>query len=255
MERPVYFKNPKGERLAGTLHLPDSNTDRGVALAHCFTCSRHTRILKQLGQDFAKRGFMALRFDFSGNGQSEGQFTQSTYSKQIEEMRVACDFLSAEGATRIGLIGHSMGAAIALLAAPEIETAKAVCTLAGRFSGTKARELLNRHQQEELDQTGRIVFTSRGRQLTLTQDFFSDADRFDLPAALAGLALPLLVVHGDQDEITPVEEAYAVHKPKAGKLETVIISGGDHMFSTSDHREAVSAQIITWIEKWIFPKP
>ena len=251
MERPVHFKNPQGEQLAGTLHLPDTATDRGIVLAHCFTCSRHTGILRQLGHDFAKSGFLVLRFDFSGNGQSEGNFTQSTYTKQISEMKIACDIISSRGVSHIGLAGHSMGAVIALLTAVEIKKAKAVCTIAGRLSGMTATRFLNRAQQNELDQTGRVAFTSRGRQLMLTRDFFSDAGRFDLPALISGLKIPLLIVHGDQDEIIPVDEAYIPRNPGPEKTEMAIISGADHMFSNRDHRESVSRQIVTWFDTQI----
>jgi len=248
MERPVHFKNQQGEQLTGTLHLPDSATDRGVVLAHCFTCSRHTGILRQLGHDFAEAGFMALRFDFSGNGQSEGEFAQSTYTKQISEMKIAGDVISSQGASRIGLAGHSMGAVIALLTAVEIKTAKSVCAIAGRLSGMNAMRFLNRHQRDELDQTGRVVFTSRNRQLMLTRDFFSDAGRFDLPALISRLKIPLLIIHGDRDEIIPVDEAYTAHEPNSEKTEMTIISGADHMFSNKNHRENVSRQIVTWFD-------
>lgn len=248
MERPVHFKNPQGEQLTGTLHLPDTATDRGIVLAHCFTCSRHTGILRQLGHDFAEAGFMALRFDFSGNGQSEGEFAQSTYTKQISEMKIACDFISSRGTSRIGLVGHSMGAVIALLAAVEMKSAKAVCTIAGRLSGMNAMRFLNKDQQGKLDQTGQVVFSSRGRQLMLTQDFFSDAGRFDLPALVSRLKIPLLIVHGDRDEIIPVDEAYSAHEPNSEKTDMAIISGADHMFSNKNHRESVSRQIVTWFE-------
>jgi len=248
MERPVHFKNPQGEQLTGTLHLPDSATDRGIVLAHCFTCTRHTGILSQLGHDFAEAGIMALRFDFSGNGQSEGEFAQSTYTKQISEMKIAGDVISSQGVSRIGLAGHSMGAVIALLAAVEIKTATAVCAIAGRLSGMNAMRFLNRHQRDELDQTGRVAFTSRGRKLMLTQDFFSDADRFDLPALVSRLKIPLLIVHGDRDEIIPVDEAYSAHEPNSEKTEMTIISGADHMFSNKNHRESVSLQIVRWFD-------
>jgi len=114
---------------------------------------------------------MALRFDFSGNGQSEGEFTQSTYTKQISETKIACAVLSSHGASRIGLAGHSMGAVIALLTSIEMKTITAVCTLAGRLSGMNAMRFLDRQQRDELDSIGRVAFSSRGRQLVLDQNF------------------------------------------------------------------------------------
>lgn len=246
MEKPIHFINTQGEKIAGTLHLPATHTDRGIILAHCFTCSRHTTILRQLGQDFAKAGFMALRFDFSGNGQSEGEFSQSTFTKQTSEIKMAWDLLSAHGVRRIGLAGHSMGAVISLLAASEIKTVKAVCTIAGRLSGDRPANFFTREQKNEFAKTGKVEFISRGRPLMLTQDFFSDADQFDLPGIIAKLKVPLLIVHGDKDDIISVDEAYKAHKLNAENIDLTIIPGADHMFSDKDHRADVAEQIVAW---------
>ncbi len=251
MERPIHFKNEQGEKITGTLHLPDMATDRGIVLAHCFTCSRHTSILRQLGHDLAEAGFIALRFDFSGNGQSEGDFSQSTYTKQISETKLACNILSSRGVSNIGLVGHSMGAVIALLTAFEMEKAKAVCTIAGRLSGMNAFRFLNRSQRDELNHTGQVAFTSRGRDLVLTRDFFSDADRFDLPKLIPSLKTPLLIVHGDQDEIISIDEAYTAQEFNPEGSELAVIPDADHMFSHKSHRELVSRQIVAWFESQI----
>ena len=135
MEQSVFFDNHEGEKLAGTLHLPDKPSVQGLVFGHCFTCSRHTRILIRICQELAKAGCMALRFDFSGNGQSEGIFTETTYSKHIGEMKTAVSFLREKGVSQIGLAGHSVGAAIAVLTAAETDGIRAVCGMAGHLTG------------------------------------------------------------------------------------------------------------------------
>ena len=87
MEQQIKFDNPQGETLVGTLHQPEQKAVGGVVAGHCFTCSRHTGILRRMCKDLGDAGFMVLRFDFSGNGQSEGEFAQSTFTKQITEMK------------------------------------------------------------------------------------------------------------------------------------------------------------------------
>ncbi|MEJ2657914.1 MAG: alpha/beta hydrolase, partial [Desulfobacterales bacterium] len=138
MEQPIHFYNLQGEKLAGSLHIPKQHAGGGVVFGHCFTCSRHTRIIREMCDALAAEGFWALRFDFSGNGQSEGEFSKSTYSKQITEMKTAADVILGKGVRRIGLAGHSMGAVIAVLTATQIQSLKAVCSLSGRMSGLNA---------------------------------------------------------------------------------------------------------------------
>ena len=249
MQQQIQFANHRGEKLAGTLHVPSGPSHTGVVFGHCFTCSRHTRVLRQIGQGLVDGGFHVLRFDFSGNGQSEGDFSESTYSKQVAEIKTAASFVSARGVSWIGLAGHSMGAIVAMLAAVEMESVKALCALAARSSGLTLDRFLSTTQRDQLERTGRVPFASRGRALQLTQEFFTDAVRYDLPSMLASLRQPLLVVHGDQDEIIPVDEAYKLRRLKPAETEVAIIPGADHMFSHDEHRQQVASLVVQWFKK------
>jgi len=249
VQQQVRFHNLQGENLAGTIHWPDQPNDIGIVLGHCFTCSRNTGILRQIARDAATRGITVLRFDFSGNGQSEGHFSSSTYSKQIAEMQTAVKYLTAKGVRRLGVAGHSMGALISVLTAGRSDVIQAVCAIAGRLSGVNAAHFLNQRQKATLNSTGAVTFQSRGRNLSLTDAFFSDADDFDLPEILKNLKSPLLVVHGEADEIIPVSEAYKARELKGSRVKLAIIPQADHMFSNAAHREAVSRIVVDWFEE------
>jgi putative redox protein len=251
MEQPVHFYNHQGEKLTGTLHRPDNPTHYGVVFGHCFTCSRHTGILRHICTELEAEAFMSLRFDFSGNGQSQGRFDESTYSKQIQEMEIAAAFIAEKGALRIGLVGHSMGAVIAILTAARMSTINAVCALAGRLSGLNATHFLSQSQRKELDDTGRVFFNSRGRSLQLSTGFFADAGQYNLPETITNLKIPLLIVHGDRDEIIPVQEAYLAEKLNREYTTLAIFPGADHMFSQKEFRRQVSESVVNWFKKHI----
>lgn len=249
MEEQIQFKNPFGERLAGTLHLPQRNPTRGVILGHCFTCTRHTAILRRLAEDLAAAGFIALRFDFSGNGQSEGDFSQSNYSKQIAEMQTAAALVADRGAGWIGMAGHSLGGLISFLSASQSESTHAVCAIGSRLSSMRASHFLSPTQREILEKTGEVSFTSRGRFLKISEAYFADAGGFDLPGLLSSFSKPLMVIHGDQDEIIPVAEAYRAREISGGRARLEIIPGADHMFGIEQHRIAASRLATTWFEE------
>ncbi len=250
MEEQIRFENRVGEQLAGTLHRPDQGGgSHGVVLGHCFTCSRHTGILRDLANELSAGGFLALRFDFSGNGQSQGAFVESTYSKQISEMQVAIDRLKEEGPAWVGLAGHSLGAVVSVLTAASDDDVRAVCAFAGRISGLTPRHFLSGEQIRELEQTGAVHFQSRGRALKLTEEFFSDADRFKMPKVVAGLQVPLMVVHGDADDIIPVEEAYKVKDANPDAVELEIMPGADHMFSDRQQRRKIARRAADWFRR------
>lgn len=248
-QETLHFKNHEDESLAATLHLPDVPNEAGVALGHCFTCSRHTRILRAAGATLAKQGIMALRFDFSGNGQSQGFFAESTFTKQIKEMQAAIEILKNRGATRIGLAGHSMGASVSILTGAANENVKAVCAIAGRLTGPKPELFLTAEQQTQFNQSGTTTFTSRGRELQFTQTFVDDVKSFDLPMVLKGYTLPLLVIHGEEDEIIPVETAHSAQKFNQAKIQLEIISGADHMFSQAAHKDLTVETITQWFQE------
>ncbi|MCG6973663.1 MAG: alpha/beta hydrolase [Desulfobacterales bacterium] len=249
MEQPIHFYNQHGEKLAGSLHLPKQHNGCGVVFGHCFTCTRHTRIIRETCDALAADNFLALRFDFSGNGQSEGEFSKSTYSKQVAEMQEASGVILKKGVRRLGLAGHSMGAVIAVLTAPRIETVKAVCTLAGRLTGLNASNFFSRSQIKELENTGKVSFTSRGRSLQLSTEFFADAKQYDLPETVKSLKTPLMVVHGDADEIIPVDNAYLAKSLNPEHMELAVIAGADHMFSNDKHRSQIVKLVVRWFKE------
>jgi putative redox protein len=253
METPIQFENSAGERIAGTLHAPDAASSAGVVLGHCFTCSRHTSILRDISRRLRESGIAALRFDFSGNGQSEGEFSRTTYSKHIDEMRQAADLLRREGVQRIGLAGHSMGASIAVLSGKRIPGVRGVCALGGRLAGLDPTLIFNEIQLEELQRTGRVHFQSRGRDLILGQDFFEDARRYDVPETVAALPAPLMVVHGDQDEIIPVQNAYEAQS-RNPDVALMIVPGADHMFSDPAHRRQIADRVARWFRTHLQPE-
>jgi putative redox protein len=249
MEQSISFYNQQGEKIAGTLHLPKKPDGCGVVFGHCFTCSRHTRIIRQACNELAEKDVLALRFDFSGNGQSEGEFSASNYSKQIAEMQTAAAVIGEKGARWIGLAGHSMGAVIAVLTAARTPTVKAVCALAGRLSGLNATHFFSKKQLHELENTGKVSFNSRGRSLQLSTQFFADAKQYDLPKTVKSLQTPLMVVHGDADDIIPVQDAYLAKTLNPEYTELVIIPGADHMFSAKMHRTQTSKLVVEWFKE------
>ena len=249
MEQSIYFYNQQCEKISGTLHLPKRPAGCGVVFGHCFTCSRNTRIIRGICNELAAEDVLALRFDFSGNGQSDGEFSSSNYSKQITEMQTAAAVIAEKGALWIGLAGHSMSAVVAVLTAARTRTVKAVCALAGRLSGLNATHFFSKKQLKELEDTGRVSFSSRGRSLQLSTKFFADAKQYDLPETVKSLQIPLMVVHGDADEIIPVQDAYLAKTLNPEYTELVVIPGADHMFSAEMHRTQTSTLVVKWFKE------
>jgi uncharacterized protein len=249
METDISFLNYLGERLFGTHHRPDAPSEYGVVLGHCFTCTRHTGILREAGARLTTAGFHVLRFDFSGNGQSEGVFIETSYSKYITEMEVAANFLKSQGVKWLGFAGHSMGAAVSVLAGARLSGIQAICAIAGRLIGMDPSRIFSLDQRRQYQETGRLEFVSRGRHLALDSRFLDDMLSHDMLAAVASLSIPLLIVHGSRDEIVPVDQAVKAQSINPGHSELVIIPGADHFFSQAEHRDFAARKIAEWFSE------
>ena len=242
----VGFKNIYGQKLAGTLHLPEEANGWGVVISHCFTCSRHISILTRTCRELAAAGFTALRFDFSGNGQSEGDFADTSYTRHVSEMKSAAALLRNRGAEKIFLAGHSMGATIALIAGSQMPEVPAICCIGGRLSRIDTPLVLDEGQRRELAEDGAFSFVSRNRKLRLKAGFFEDAARYDLPGILKAYDRPILVLHGEDDEIIPVDEARRAHDLNPDRIELALMPGVDHMFLEEADRNRAAARITGW---------
>jgi uncharacterized protein len=245
----ISFLNHLGERLSGTHHWPDAPSEYGVVLGHCFTCTRHTGILREVGTRLTAAGFHVLRFDFSGNGQSEGVFIETSYSKYITEMEAAANFLKNYGVKWLGFGGHSMGAAVSVLAGSRLSGIQAICAIAGRLTGMDPSRIFSQDQRRRFQETGRLEFVSRGRQLELDSRFLSDMLSHDMPAAVASLHIPLLIVHGTHDEIVPADQAVKAQTLNPDHSQLVMISGADHLFSQVEHRDLAARKIAEWFTR------
>jgi len=246
VETDIDFVNHLGERLFGTHHRSDMSSEYGIVLGHCFTCTRHTGILREAGARLADAGFQVLRFDFSGNGQSEGVFIETSYTKYITEMEVAANFLKAYGVRWLGVAGHSMGAAVSVLAGARLSGIQAICAIAGRLTGMDSSRIFSQDQKRQFQETGRLEFVSRGRQLELDSRFLNDMLSHDILAAVASLSIPLLIVHGTTDDIVPSDEALKAHSANPDHSELVMVAGADHFFSQVEHRDLAARKIAEW---------
>ena len=243
----VTFKNRFEEELRGTLHLPETQNGLGFVLGHCFTCSRHTRVLIDLSNTLAGLGLSVLRFDFSGNGQSQGRFEDSTYTKQIGEMTAAVAFMKQRGAEQVLIGGHSMGAMVSLFTASETGDIAGVIALATGAAPMHPDRVLTPSQKQQLQVAGQVPFSSRGRDLTLNRAFFEDAGQYRLEEAIARIRCPVLLVLASEDAVTdpqPVKTLLADRPPLMDLLE---VPGADHMFSSQESRKKVMDHVSQWI--------
>jgi uncharacterized protein len=242
------FIGSNGTTLSGRLHTPAGQARGSVLLAHCFTCSKDLHTMTRLATGLSDAGFAALRFDFTGLGESAGDFAATTVSADITDLTRAAASLIQVGYGPCALIGHSLGGAASILAAHRLKTVESLVTLAAPSSTTHVRHLFA-DSLDDLAAAGRATVTIAGRSFELEQSFVDDLDAHDPLAAAADLGRPHLVVHAKDDDVVPFEhgEALAASDPETKQL--VALETGGHLFGARPAAELVLDAVLDWFDQ------
>ncbi|WP_276389960.1 bifunctional alpha/beta hydrolase/OsmC family protein [Eudoraea chungangensis] len=252
----IKFRNREGELLSGKLDLPaDQHPHNYVLFAHCFTCNKNLLAISNISRSLISKGFGVFRFDFTGLGESEGDFEDSNFSGNVEDLVAASQYLSENYASPSLLIGHSLGGAAVLAAAPKIPSVKAVATI-GAPSNPNHVQHLFKSDLEEIKKNGLAKVNIGGRDFTIKKQFLEDLKASSTQDIVDKNNVALLFMHSPQDSIVGIknaEELYiAAHHPKS----FVTLDGADHLLTNKSDSLYVGNVIGSWVEKYIpLPKP
>lgn len=202
--------------------------------------------MRSLAEKLSSSGFAVLRFDFSGNGGSEGAIEETTYTTMLGEVESAVDFLQLKGYTEIGIAGHSLGAMIALLSASSDKRIGAVAFIAGSSLAARVREVFPHDAIEKAEKEGSAEAQVYGRNVLLTRDFLLDIDRYNVGHSAATLNRPLLVVHGTEDDVIEPHHGRKIFLWAEGQKKLELIKGADHMFRDDRHLETLLSAVSGW---------
>jgi len=251
IRKPASFTNRRGLELAATLDLPEAGEAAAWALlAHCFTCGRKLKPAVNIAEVLTEAGIAVMRFDFTGVGDSEGDFAQTNLSSNRDDLVDAARWLAGEVAPPRLLIGHSLGGAAALLAAPEIPSLAAVAVIATPSEPGKVTGPLLEKQRQTLA-TGRAELASGGRQYPLTPQFFADLAATDLKAAVRGLERPLLILHAVHDDTVDVANAAALFRAARHPKSFVALGSADHLMLDAEDARYAGRLIAAWASRYI----
>ena len=248
-EEKVSFSTSSGKTLAGTLHHPVDEFRHGtVILCHGMDSNRNSEKLVHLGRVLAKRGILTLRFDFAYVGDSSEKFADITYSGEVEDLRAACSFMRNRYAGKIGVLGSSMGGTVALLfAADEPDIAALVTISAPVHPEAFPRRILNPEQLQRWRERGFTFYNGQRLNVALLEDL----ETIDVPQAAHKIACPVLIIHGDADEVVPVEEAYELNASLSGKKKLIIMKGTDHRLTDPVKMQQALTEAVDWLTEHV----
>ena len=244
------FANEKGEKLAALVDLPLGKPVAFALFAHCFTCGKDNVSAKRISERLAMCGIGVLRFDFTGLGMSEGDFADTHFSSNVDDLVAAGDHLRKTYGAPAILIGHSLGGAAVLAAAHRIPDARAVVTIAAPSDPAHVVGLFKDHV-DKIREQGQVEVQLAGRPFRIKREFLDDVAEQRIEDCLANLRKALLVFHSPTDDIVGIENASRIFTTAKHPKSFVSLAGADQLLSKKDDAVYVANVIAAWAERYL----
>ena len=246
----IEFTGALGDPLAARMEK-GPGTPRAYALfAHCFTCSKDVFAAARIAGALAERGIAVLRFDFTGLGASGGEFANTDFSSNVDDLVAAAAYLRERFEAPSILIGHSLGGAAVLAAAKDVPEAKAVVTIGAPSDPAHVRHLFD-DALEEIETDGEANVTLAGRPFTIRKQFLDDIAGQNLKAAIGDLHKALLVFHAPRDEVVAISNAAEIYAAAKHPKSFVSLDDADHLLTRKDDAVYVADVLAAWVTRYL----
>lgn len=245
------FSNESGQTLSARLDFPANGRVLAYALfAHCFTCGKNLRAIGNINRALTLNGIAVLRFDFTGLGESEGDFADTNFSSNVADLVAASDFLEKQYEAPKLMIGHSLGGAAVLLAAGQVDSVKAVVTIGAPCSPDHVTHLLE-SKIDEIEESGEAIVNLAGRQFRIKKQFLDDLQDKNMREHIRSLKRPLLIFHSPIDNTVGIANAGTIFDSALHPKSFVSLDKADHLLSREEDSRYAGTVISAWARKYI----
>lgn len=247
----VNFVNAAGIQLAGILETPESDLVATAVFSHCFTCTKDLKAIVRISRGLARQGIAVLRFDFTGLGDSGGNFSETNFETNLADIRAAVEWLQQEHAAPRLLLGLSLGGAAMMSIANQIESVRGLVTLAAPSCTKHLAKFLSR-QSPAIETEGEGQVTIGGRSYQMQRQLLESLLNRDLTTEIKAIRIPHLMFHSPQDETLGFYHAEEIFANSGGHKTFVTLDGANHLMANqADDVEFVADQIGLWASRWL----
>ena len=218
--------------------------------AHCFTCSKDTKAAAYVAQALAEEGYGVLRFDFTGLGGSGGDFSNTHFSSNVDDLVAAADWLRANHGPATLLIGHSLGGAAVLAAATRIADARAVATLGAPFDPAHVTHQFGA-SLASIEADGQAQVNLGGRPFTIRRSFVDDVNGQAQAQRIRELRRPLLILHAPGDSVVDMDNARRIFEAALHPKSFVALDGADHLLTRASDARFAARLIAAWASRYL----
>jgi len=246
----VTFSNPQGESLSGLLEMPSGAVKSYALFAHCFTCSKDNLAAARIARALADLGIAVLRFDFTGLGNSKGDFSSTNFSSNLQDLMAAAHYLEQQYAPPTLLIGHSLGGSAVLAVAQDLACVKAVVTIGAPATAAHIKHLFA-DSYHALQHQSSVQVELGGRSFNIQRQFIDDLEKYNSITHIQSLKKALLVFHSPVDQVVPIEEVARIYTAAKHPKSFVSLDQADHLLSNPEDSQYVAEVLSAWVSRYL----
>lgn len=245
----ITFKNRYNIELSARLDLPIGKPKTYALFAHCFSCSKNIKAAYHISHSLAHKGIAVLRFDFTGIGDSEGQFEDTNFSSNVDDIVDASNYLVDHYEPPQILIGHSLGGTAIIKAAKSLRDSKAVVTIGSPFKPLHVEKIITKNK--EADEKTHISIKLGNKTFNIKKQFLDDLKNSDINDDISSLNKALLVMHSPFDNIVSIDNASDIFLNSKHPKSFISLDNADHLLSEQSDSIYVGKLISEWASKYI----
>lgn len=245
----VLFPGSQGGELAGLYEQPADLPKAIVLFAHCFTCGKDIAAASRISRALVAHGFGVFRFDFTGLGSSDGDFSNTNFSSNVDDLVAAAEFLRNNYRAPSLIIGHSLGGTATLSAASKIPEIQGVVTIG---APAEADHVIHQFSCDidAIDRDGESEVTLANRKFLIKKQFIDDL-RANAEKNITNINAALLVMHSPVDSIVSITNAEKIYKTARHPKSFISLDNADHLLSKSADANYAADTIATWALRYI----
>ncbi len=249
--KKVTFSNSNGDSLSARIMLPPSGKPQVFAIfAHCFTCSKDLKASVNIARALVSHDIGVMRFDFTGLGESDGDFSDTSFSTNRSDLLAAAAYLEENWTAPSVLIGHSLGGAAVLMVASEISSVKAVATIGAPADPEHVTNLLE-NKLDEIEDEGQAMVNIGGRPFPVSRTFLEDLKKHDPATSIRNMGVSLLILHSPQDMVVEIENARKIYEAAMHPKSFISLDGADHLLSNEADSHYAGDVIAAWSDRYL----
>ena len=246
----VEFRGSQTSALRGLIDEPETPPRAYALFAHCFTCSKNFKAVTYISRALTAQNIAVLRFDFTGLGESEGDFADTNFTSNVDDLIAASGYLETVYEGPKVLIGHSLGGTAVLQAARRIDTCRAVATIGAPYDPEHVANLFAA-DRERIETEGEADITLASRKFTIKRQFLDDLGQGKAREVIGSLGKPLLIFHSPIDNTVGIDNAAEIFQAARHPKSFISLDGADHLLSNEADARYVGAVTAQWAERYI----